>query len=519
MKKRFLALFMAMLSTVTMAFSSCDLFNNDEKAMAAAPDYSDSKLQFDFYGYSASSDGTWNIDGNWYNAGQDFRTVERVKEYKDAGMTIYFPQSVAGYWGQDYETSQTKKALDMAVEAGLDKVILMDTRIQTYSKTEGGIIGEGKRFASEDELDATIAEHMAPYKDHEAFYGIMLGDEPFHLMAEAYGQVFRSIKRVCPDCYIQYNLNPITAGTGTQVLEDGTLARSIDLRFPALEEGDEGYGAVEDSEEELVARYRKYLRSFMDSTGAKYIQYDQYPFRHADKADEYYILGLQVVAELAKEYEAEFYFVTQTYGQTDGVSNPRMLSQNDLYWLNNMLVGFGIKQISYFTYFTKQDNTREHFIDGNSFITWHGDKTDIYYWMQQIMAEEQKFAPTVLNFEYTTSKVYMNMPMIFNSSYALRTIETADLKAITNVEVNKEVALVTELYDETKQNYLYMVQNIVDSANKGSKAYQTTVLTFDEQYKYAVTFVKGERTVVKLEKGSKLTLKHKPGEATYVIPF
>ena len=398
----------------------------------------------------------------------------------------------------------------------------MDTRIQGLSKPSQenavGLIGEGKQFATEADLDAAIASYLAPYKDHEAFYGVMLGDEPFYYHAENYGQVYRSIKRVMPECYIQYNLNPITAGTGVQNV-NGVLLDNIDLRFPELKEGDEGYGKELTEDEELIARYKAYIRLFMDKTGANYIQYDQYPFRHADSVDQYYFLGLQVIAELAKEYDAEFYFVSQTYGQTDGVPKPRYLTQEDLYWLNNSLIGFGIKQISYFTYFTKADNNKEHFIDGNSFLTWYGEKTDIYNWMQQIMKEEQKLAPTILNFDYTTSKIYVKNPTIFNSVYAMKTIETADFKLVKDVSVNKEVVLVSELYDEAKGNYMYMVQNIIDTAHKGSKTYQTTVLTFGEEYTHVVKFVKGERSIVELEEGGKLTLKQKPGEATFVIPY
>lgn len=520
MKKRFLSMFMAVLSTMTIALSSgCDALSSFSK-IPEGPDYSSSNLQFDFYGYSALIDG-WNIDGTSYDVEEDYLSVERIKEYKDAGMTIYFPQSAAAFNGSvPFEQSEAKRAMDTALEAGIDKVILMDPRIQGLSKPAKenavGLIGEGKQFATEADLDATIASYLEPYKDHEAFYGVMLGDEPFYYHTENYGQVYRSIKRVMPECYIQYNLNPITAGTGINSAEG---KRNIDVRFPELVEGDEGYGAKQDSVDELIARYKKYIRGFMDATGASYIQYDQYPFRHADKTDEYYLLGLQVVSELVKEYDAEFYFVTQTYGQTDGVTNPRMLSEADLYWLNNMLVGFGIKQISYFTYFTKADNNAEHFIDGNSFITWRGKKTSIYYTMQQIMAEEQKLAPTILNFEYTTSKVLMSLPTVYNANFAMKTLELADFTALKEVTINKEVGLVTELYDAEKQNYLYMVQNIVDPIYKGSKAYQTTVLTFNEQYQYAVLFEKGERRLVKLEKGGMLTLKHRPGEATYVIPY
>jgi hypothetical protein len=44
------------------------------------------------------------------------------------------------------------------------------------------------------------------------------------------------------------------------------------------------------------------------------------------------------------------------------------------------------------------------------------------------------------------------------------------------------------------------------------------VLTFDAKYTHAVLFVKGEQSIVKLDNGT-LTLKHKAGEATYVMPY
>ena len=526
MKKRFLSVCLAIISSLSVTFSGCSLIENKgDGTPPPAPDYSSSTLQYDFYGYSSCIDG-WNIDGVAYDTDEDYLSVERIKEYKDAGMTIYFPQAgalVTDAEMQDFENSNAKKALDYSLEAGIDKVILMDTRIQALSKPsfgtekqikekvlngtildEAGLIGEDKQFATEAELDAYIAECMAPYKDHEAFYGVMLGDEPYFYHAKNYGQVYRSIKRVCPEAYIQYNLHPISS---TEEEEN----RKIYFTGCADEEG-------LTQNEKMVQAYEQYIGLFLESTGAKYIQYDQYPFRNADKVDVYYILGLQVASKLAQEYGVEFYFVTQTYGQTDNVTNPRMLSQADLYWLNNMLVGFGIKQISYFTYFTKADNNREHFIDGNSFLTWKGEKTDIYHWMKQIMAEEQKFAPTILNFDYSSSKVYIAETTNFDCTYAMRKIETPEFTALKDVNIDKEVALVTELYDAEKQNYIYMVQNIVDSTRKGSKAYQTTVLTFDKQYKYAAVYVKGEKTLVKLDKGT-LTLEHKAGEATYVMPY
>lgn len=503
-------------------------FWNKMKKVPANLDYSSSDKKFDFYGYSALIDG-WNIDGVDYHSGEDYLSVERIKEYKDAGMTIYFPQTAAAVneeTAKDWENSRAKRALDYALEAGIDKVILNDTRIQSLTKksfgtTEEicemkrngtiyqhenyGLIGEGKQFATEAELDAFVADCLSLYKDHKAFYGIMLGDEPFFYHVESYGQMYRSIKRVAPDAYIQYNLNPISIA-----FPDSRE------KYCAEVEGIEGL-TVEESTEKI---YEGYLRSLMDKTGAKYVQFDMYPLYREEYLSNWYFFALQMVSKIAKEYGAEFYFVTQTFNfiQKDDGKKFRDFTEADMRWLNNMLVGFGIKQISYFTYFTKADNNAEHFADGKSFLTWHGEKTPMYYWMQQIMSEEQKFAPIVLNFEYKTSKLYRKETEGLDLEYTRLQYATSDFTNVKNVEIDMGAALVTELYDKDKDNYLYMAQNVIDPHTKYGTENQKITLTFDSKYTHAVLFERGEKRVVKLKKGM-LTLTHKAGDATYVIPY
>lgn len=498
------------------------------------PDYSASTKQFDFYGYSACIDG-WNIDGVDYHSGEDYLSVERIKEYKDAGMTIYFPQSAAVVneeVAQDWENSRAKRALDYALEAGIDKVILCDARIQRLTKQDFGtseqiremakdgsiyqhekygLIGEGKQFATEAELDAFVAECLSLYKDHEAFYGIMLGDEPNFYHAESYGQMYRSIKRVSEklgkEVYIQYNLNPIS-------IAFDQLRRQF--HCPPLENTD---GLT--NEQIIEKAYEAYVRLFMEKTGATYIQYDMYPLYRKEYISNWYFFALQMVSKLAKEYNAEFYFVTQTFNmlqRKDDKYTNRNFTEADMRWLNNALVGFGIKQISYFTYFTKADNNAEHFEDGKSFITWRGEKTEMYYWMQKIMAEEQKLAPVVLNFEYKSSKIYSKPTEGLDLEYVRLTYPTPDFTMVTGVEIDKGAALVTELYDEEKGNYLYMVQNVIDAAKEFANPLQKATLTFDRKYKYAAVYVKGERTDVKLKKG-KFTVKQTEGEAVFVMPY
>ncbi len=502
MKKKIISLLLAITATCSIAFGGC---GKKEQELKIDPkvDYSTSNLQFDFYGYSGPSYGKWSIDGVTYSADEDFRTVERMQEYKDVGMTIYLPQDCGNYNGQEeWDDSWAKKCFDNAHAVGIDKVILTDNRIQNLSYSSVGLIGEGKQFATEADLDKQIAEYMAPYKDHPAFYGVMLGDEPSYERAEAYGQIYRSLKRVAPNCFAQYNLLPISAGKYTESND----------RIPMISE-EEAEGKTD--MEIVVLRYQKYLRMFLDSTGANYVQYDQYPLGKG--VDDWYIIGLQVVAAMAKEYDIDFYFVSQTMGRDDANAHDRILKEADLYWINNMLLGFGIKQISYFTYWTKANNDIEHFTDGGSFITRYGEKTDIYYAMQHIMAEEQKLAPTILNFDYETCKVYIKSPTNFNANYLANVLPDKDFTCITDVEINKECTLVTELYDKDRDNYMYMVQNVIDPQYLGSKTYQTATVTFDAKYTKALVWFKGEAKTVKLDNG-KLILKQMPGEATFVLP-
>ncbi len=485
-----------------LAFGSVSMVGCDEDK--TPPDYSNSTLQFDFYGYSSPTDGTWTEDGVTMSAGEDFRTVERFREYKDAGMTIYFPQSAGNFNGGAWEGSKAQMCLDRAQEAGLTKAILTDNRIQNLSKQEGSLIGEGRQFETEAALDAYVETLMEPYVDHPILYGVMLGDEPYYSHMEAYGQMYKSIKRVHPDVFVQANLLPMSNSLPDRMY--GTLTT----------EEAEGLSP----REQHFELYRRYIRAFLDNSGADYIMYDQYPMMDTS-IHNMYIPCLQITAELAKEYGVKLYNVTQTMRMVTPNSTTRYMKENDAYWLNNMLVGFGVKQIAYFTYWTKAvfDSTGERFYDGGSFINRNGTKTELYDIMKKIMAEEQQFAPTVLNFDYVTCNTYRKKPCIYNSQQVDVVLEGEEFKKLDAVTIDKEVALVTELYDKNQKVYMYMLQNVVDPLNKGANAYQAITADFDDSCTHAVVFKKGERSVVKLDKGGKLTIKQQPGHAVYVIPY
>ena len=457
--------------------------------------------------------------------------MERYAEYKDAGMTIFFPQTSARieYSKIDSDNvalnswNDVKQYYDMAYEAGLTKAIFDDTRLRHLSTQEQTLIGEGKSlngvgekygFATQEDLDAYVAKCLSLYIDHPIFYGVYLQDEPNYKKAVAYGETYQAIKRVAQsvfnrEIFVQYNLLPLV-----------NYYQQVNTFYPAVE----GYDCTDDVcfDDEAIARYKAYINMFLDSTGADHVCYDHYPLC-VDGIRSQYIVGLQLVAEICKERGIQFHFVAQTYSQdADGKLTVRVISEEDARWLNNMLLGFGVKNIGYFTYWTKSDNWTEKgefFHPEGSFMTRYGEKTDVYYIMQKIMAENQKFAPTILNFDYQGSAVYKLLPSYSNSKHIALAYEDYQFQKVTSVVTNKEFGLCTELYDAANGNYLYMIQNLVDPLNKGSRVYQTVNVTFTSEFTHVAIYKNGERIATQALVNGVYTAKLAPGEAVFLLPY
>ena len=57
-----------------------------------APDYSDAKGEFITFGYASPTNGNYYVDGTTIYTGENYQTVERYKEYKEAGLNTMMLQ-------------------------------------------------------------------------------------------------------------------------------------------------------------------------------------------------------------------------------------------------------------------------------------------------------------------------------------------------------------------------------------------------------------------------------------------
>ena len=537
MKKIKNAILAFVLLATTVLGTAC---GNDQEVFSKdiIPDYSAYTDQFDFYGYHSVHDGYYYVDDAEFYVGESFLTTEQYRLYKDAGMTIAYPQSILKIRGEEGagdgdgeakakffadragDWERVKVEIDKFMEVGLTKTTLYDEDLSWlglngYSGEP--LVGEGKRFATEDDLDAYVYELVSLYADYPGVYGVCFADEPKYLAVQSYGEVYKSINRINKkygfNLYADYNLNPLNLHKdvyegfyphveGTSDVSDDSLSNKA-----TFEDG--------------MKRYQAYINGFLDSMQPTAVQYDDYPLR-AGGLSETYIPCLEFVAGVARDRGIEFHMVTQSFEMSsEGQRSMRKLTESGAKWLNNMLLGFGVSEISYFTYFTRTENKTdgESFYDNGSFVNLYGKPTNIYYFMKDIMADNQAFAPTVLQFEYVKSGIFTQLPLNYSAPH-IRNMEqnVQTYTKLKSISVNKECAMINELYDKANGRYMYMAMNLIDPDQKGSKAYQTITLELDGDYNFALVYKNGERSIYRLKDG-KLDVKGAPGDASFVIPF
>ncbi len=500
MLKKILAILLAMMSM--FLFAACGQTDNSGnsgdnsadsgKQPVVAPDYSDSDLVMPTYGYTPPP----------LRNGIDYRTEERYKEYRDAGLNILLLQADDGYDGEAWESSELKKKMNMAESAGNNKIIMFDQRLwRLCGYYDIGLVGSDKQFATTGQLDDYVRNCVKDYSKHSAFYGIQLRDEPDIHKLKCMGDLYKSLKRVLPDAFIQINLFPANSSN---------MSRN--------------YYTMDTAGKTLADCYKEYLLKFLECSDADYIMFDSYPLAPSSiRADHF--TTLQVVNEVAKEKGVSVYAVAQTCSySSNGSKKTRICSEDDLYWQTNLYLGMGIKQISYFNYWRKKASDNEEFFDNASFINEAGEKTAIYGYMKNIHAEMQNLAKAILNFNYKGCKVVAPTPSDFSTSYLGGLVE-ADLAKISDLKAEaNDAALITELYDEKNGNHMYMLQNILDpilddDEEEPCNTDLTLTVTFkDLKAGKLIVYDKGNPTTVELD-GGKYTITLKAGHAVYVIPY
>lgn len=498
MKRKILAIVVCMCCFFSV-LTGCNADKKEEKH-PVLPEYSQDVEQMEFFAYSQIY--------------PENRTVERLKEYKDAGMTMFMLGGASGYNDAvAWEDSECKKAFDDLAEAEIDKIILSDTRIQRLVEMKEGatstLLGESDRCAyhSQEELNAYVKSCLETYYQTPGFYGIIMRDEPTWEYTENFGYVYKAIRAAgkelgIDDIYIHMNLLPL-GNEASKYAKDGTYTN-------------------------LTEAYTNYVRGYLQSTGADRMSVDIYAFR-GNGFCSWFFSTLQIFSRECMAAGAEFTYCLQSFEQYGGQTLVyRKVEKSDMVLEINTLMGMGVNQFAYYTYMPAAS-----IVGANDacFLTADGEKTNIYYYGQETMAIAQKMQKTLAHYDYKGMKLYASTLANFNNApyftsnqdpltkTAVTVDNSYEFALLKELKTDNDIALVTELKDEKNDLYMYMLQNVIDPANgKSGDTAMTLTADFGSEYTYVAEFRDGNLQYVKLD-GGKYTKTLSAGYAVYVVPL
>ena len=486
----------------TVVGCSCKAENTID--LTNAPDYSASEEQFTIWSYGATCDDWYMLNGKKYYFEQgSLQTPESTQQYKDAGFNYLFIdytfQEHPLQEGYDFESGKLKKVMDMAHDKGL-KCFVFQPELHTLSNLEESRINpekaetaaEGTYFKSQEDLNAYVAKILVGLKDHPAFAGVSLIDEPKYTKFDAIAETYTAVKSVCPDAYVMINILPYAAESN----------QHKDLYC----------GKTDVSTEDA---YAEYLNAYYEKVGklTGYIQYDDYPILKTGVLSTY-LYNHQTISKFAKEHNLERRMVMQTCTYSDR----RSVNPGDMYFQLNLSQAFGNKEFSYYTYYPVVNwngtlpNEEDFIVDRT------GNPNPLYYTLKDFHSEMQFNAKALMNFDYVGMQHLAVKPLPNGMDYlwGLKNDSFSKLKSFdaTFKVQSGGTVIITELYDKNADRYGYYVVNATDPAYTSEAVVE---LDFGE-FKAAQIYQFSKINNVNTDNG-KIKIRLGTGGGAFVMPF
>lgn len=266
----------------------------------------------------------------FYGPGADQFTEEEVLRMKAAGFDMIPLQRFA--WNKE----KNQEALSLLARHGLNAA-LSEGRISDlyYASPE----------PSQEEVDRKVSEVVADYADYENLKEWILCDEPTAAKFSILRKLVDAFRRLDPARKTYINLLPNYAEPQMLGTED----------------------------------YESYLTEFCETVRPDYLCYDNYEFIgvwDTTQVRGLYLSNLVTVKKVADRYglETRIIVLLTKHGPYSYVSDA------EIAWQSNTSLLFGMKSLSFFTYWLPDDD--DSFIWQEAMIDGDGAPTDHYYAVQ-----------------------------------------------------------------------------------------------------------------------------------------
>lgn len=479
----------------------------------------------------------WSAPGTGVNAEQ-LRNEDAWKGYFDVGLNVMNLTGKNGYDGNGWENSTTKKCFDIAEKLGVKKIMFDDKRIYSLVEYKDKLVGKESdcRFSSESELDSYIEECMKDYIDHPCFYGLRLRDEPVYSHLKAYGESYRSIMRVAKKLgkeYVHINMNLLPM--------DGVVCRCC----PEL------------SHLSASELYTTYLEDFIKVTGTKWLSIDNYPYHLSENGGRFfegYYSTFQIAKRICDKHGVNFVFAVASFELESpsglGLAGYRRVTDvNEMFLQINSALGFGAREITFYTYVQMFNNDPNYLSrDGSSFITSDGTKTWIYNYGKEVIEHIKRLEDLIFEYDWKGSKILFHksiddikVPKVKDLPESLTSVKAAylsswpivgkdgkvttadfdnsyELEKIKEVTFDKDILLVSHFEKQGGNSDMYMFANIIDRCYKNIPSSMKLKIDFGAEVKRVQALKDREFEMVELKDG-KFCTELSRGEAVWIIPL
>ena len=235
----------------------------------------------------------------WVSPPASVTTDARVAEMEAAGLTLMMPA-----WDDSGRREDNLVRLDLAAAHGL-RCLIWDARFDRFRRLDAGSAGGGVL------LDSIVAD----YRDHPAFLGYYLGDEP--------------------------------GREDWPLLE--SLAVPLRQRDPAHPAWNNLCGRAGFPDR---AAWERYTRDFIAAVHPAVLCNDHYDFR-VDGDRGQFVENAAGLSAMAREAGVPFWAIVQLVQH----GSFRALTPGELAWQTSMLLAYGARGVGYFTYWTPAPDT------------------------------------------------------------------------------------------------------------------------------------------------------------------
>lgn len=385
-------------------------------------------------------------------------TQEGFDEVADAGYSLLMPL----HDQCDFDTNP-QKALDY-----LDKTQKAGMRALVH---DSAIVDGNNLTAPADPKNIDL------YKDHPAFEGISIKDEPQSSMFGALKIKHAQVKELFPDKIGMINLNPMWASD---------------------------------------IEYRQYVSSFLDTVEPDVLSYDEYCLFKDGSVRANHFANLEMVRWYAQEKGVTPSYIMLLSGHYTNMWEYRTPTEEDLRWQMASAMAYGYPWITHYCYGPTATGPGGKEGNYDELINSQGETTALYDDVKRVNLEVRAWDHVYMSFDWlgtaAITGTVSNVSGMFSQIWHVLEIE--DMDGVQSVVSSRDLLMGAFKDDQGRNGYM-----AVNATNPDDGLDATVTVRFDPTYKGVQVYEKGVARIYDLDERNEATFRLESGEGKFLIPL